>query len=234
MSYFSKFPQYLTNAGDRKNIIITDFFRRIRLGNTFEEYSVFLLLYLVEDRETPEMVSNKFYNNPLYHWVILAVNNIIDPRTEWIMSDKQLYHMIFEKYDFTLTVPDTSVFSLNDEVTSSNGGTFIVTDVGATSIQLHSVNGPVNLATSDFLNNETQNTQLITIVAVTDPTEGVHHYQDSETLLIVDYDVNDPNVVPITNLQYEQDVNEKKRVVRVLDAKYLDQFVRDFENIINR
>lgn len=234
MSYFSKFPRYLTNAGDRKNIIVTDFFRRIRLGNTFEEYSVFLLPYLVGDGETPEMVANKFYNNPLYHWVILMVNNIVDPRTEWIMPDKQLYHMIFEKYDFTITVPDTLLFSINDEVTSSNGGTFIVTDVSSTSIQLHSVKGPVNLATSDFLNNETQNIQLITIVEVTDPTEDIHHYLDSETSLIIDYDVNNPNLVSITNYQYEQEVNENKRVVRVLDAKYLDQFVRDFENIINR
>lgn len=234
MSYFSKFPGYLVTAGDRRNIIITDFFRHVSLGKEFNSYAVFLLPYLIEGNETPEMVANKIYRNPLYHWVILLTNGIVDARTEWVLSDEQLNHMLYEKYDFEITVPDTSLYSVNDVVTSSNNGEFIVTDVTNTTIFLRSQQGPIHLVTTDTLTNVTKDEPLLAITAVTDPTEYIHHYIDSTNNLIIDFDNTNPNIVAITNFQYEEEVNESKRLIRVLDPKYLDQFVRDFDNIINR
>jgi len=234
MSYFSKFPKYLTSAADRKKIVITDFFRRVHLGSDFSKYSVFLLPYIVGDGETPEMVSNRFYNNPLYHWVVLLVNGIIDPRTEWVMTDRQLNELIYDKYDFTVYVPDSDEYSIDDVVVSSNGGNFIVTGISEFFITMNSTNGPINLATSDTLINTTQESASLSITSVIDPTETIHHYIDSTINLVVDYNIANPNLVPVTNFQYEQEVNEQKRLVKVLDSKYLNEFVKDFENIINR
>lgn len=234
MSYFSKFPKYLTAESDRKKIVITDFFRRVHLGSDFSKYSVFLLPYIVGDGETPEMVSNRFYNNPLYHWVVLLVNGIIDPRTEWVITDVQLNELLYDKYDFEITVPDVTKYSTNDVVTSSNTGAFLVKDVGTTTIRLRSTKGPINLAITDTLRNVTKNLSLLSMTSITDPSEYIHHYIDSSINLVVDYDIANPNLVAVTNYQYEQDVNEQKRLVKVLDSKYLNEFVKDFENIINR
>jgi hypothetical protein len=233
MSYFSKFPQYITNAGDRKNVVITDFFRRVSHGNKFQEYSVFLLPYLVLDGETPEMVSNKFYNNPLYHWVILLINGITDPRTEWVMTDRQLNAVMFQKYDFAITVPDVTKYSKNDVVTSSNNGAFVVKEVGSTTIRLRSTKGAITLATTDTLTNVTKNLSL-SMLSIVDPLEHIHHYVDSTTNLVIDYDNTNPHLVAISNFEYEQDVNEKKRIIKVLDVKYVNEFVKDFENLVNR
>lgn len=234
MSYFSKFPKYLTSAADRKKIVITDFFRRVHLGSDFSKYSVFLLPYIVGDGETPEMVSNRFYNNPLYHWVVLLVNGIIDPRTEWVMTDVQMNELIYDKYDFDITVPDVTKYSVNNVVTSSNGGAFLVKNVGTSTIRLRSTKGPITLAITDILRNVTKNISSLSMTAITDPSEFIHHYIDSTINLVVDYNIANPNLVAITNFQYEEDVNEQKRLVKVLDSKYLNEFVKDFENIINR
>jgi hypothetical protein len=87
--------------------------------------------------------------------------------------------------------------------------------------------------TTDTLTNVTKDEPLLAITAVIDPTEYIHHYIDSTNNLIIDFDNTNPNIVAVTNFQYEEELNENKRLIRVLDSKYLDQFVRDFDNIIN-
>lgn len=50
------------------------------------------------DSRTPEQIAHELYNDAKLFWVILFVNNIIDPFTEWHMSSDQLYDYCSNKY----------------------------------------------------------------------------------------------------------------------------------------
>ena len=69
----------------------------------------------------------------------------------------------------------------------------------------------------------------------TDPM-AVHHHEISQTSgntrkkLKVMSTV--PGAVAITNLEYEAELNEKKMQIRVLKPEFLNQFVREFNDLI--
>lgn len=99
MSYFSRFPfvPYTFDSGVSFSVA-SDILRRISVSQeTKENYSLYEE-YTIKDGETPDIVSFKFYNDSQYHWVILLINDIIDPRFEWPLTEKQLYNYANNKY----------------------------------------------------------------------------------------------------------------------------------------
>lgn len=52
----------------------------------------------VKDQERPEDIAYRVYGTQELYWLILMVNNIIDPFTEWVMSDTELLTYIKDKY----------------------------------------------------------------------------------------------------------------------------------------
>lgn len=90
--YFDVLPyiQY----GDHE---MKDIFRRVIPSRDFENEFV-LYEYIVEDGETAESLAYKLYNDVNRHWILLMVNDIIDPYTEWVMSSGELEKYTTEKY----------------------------------------------------------------------------------------------------------------------------------------
>jgi hypothetical protein len=168
MTYFAKFPLYLTRKTGNINVIMTDLFRRMGVGGRFNDVSVVLLPYLVKDGETPPMVANAFYGNPFYHWVVLHVNEIVNVNTEW-------------------PIPNNSVSSLVDEKISQG---------------------------------------------IYTGRNDVHHWVDATNGYTVDYSITNPNLYSVSNYEYEEQLNDKKRNIRILDPKFLAQVVREFETKI--
>lgn len=97
--YFENFP-YINYSldGGASSFVMTDIFRRvvaktnnILTATSFDQYDI-------KDGETPEILADKFYNDPNLHWVILVANEIIDPRWDWPLSQRALNSYITDKY----------------------------------------------------------------------------------------------------------------------------------------
>jgi hypothetical protein len=85
-----------------KPITMSDILIRIHPTQKYLEKSAVLFPYIVVEGDTPEIVSYKFYKTPLYHWILLLINNITNPREEWPLSERQLIEKI------ALLYPDNS------------------------------------------------------------------------------------------------------------------------------
>lgn len=127
MSYFSRFPlvAYTIDGGTTYNVV-SDVLRRISVKEeTKENYSLYEE-YIVQDGETPETVSHKFYNDTQYHWVVMLLNDIIDPRFDWPLSDAQLYDYVNTKYEGNIngikhyTVSEDSDIVVDSTIETSN------------------------------------------------------------------------------------------------------------------
>lgn len=97
MGYFSQFPTFLAKISDRQKVV-EDFFIRVAAGKNYTSSSVLLLSTYVMDGERPEDVSYRFYGAADYHWVVLLVNNIVDPRIEWPFRDADVSTYTLRKY----------------------------------------------------------------------------------------------------------------------------------------
>jgi len=161
--YFTTFPLIYMTLPDGNNVTIQDFFRRVDVASMFGNVSVALMPYQIQPDEQPEIVSNKFYGSPLYHWVVILVNNIVDLYEEWPLTQAALTAKIADLYD---------------------------------------------------------------------TPNGIHHYVDVSNGYTIDFNPSNPNCFPVTNIEYENTLNDNKRLIRVLDPQYLSQFVQQFNTLI--
>ena len=65
-----------------------------------------------------------------------------------------------------------------------------------------------------------------------------HHYRTADAdKIIVDYDAADlanGDIEEVTNIQYEEELNDSKREIKMLDPKYLAEFVSIYSSLISR
>lgn len=230
MDFFSRFPKVIVTSGG-KPIVITDFLRRITMSESFTTNAVVMDNYLIRDGETPELVSNIFYGTPKYHWVILMVNNITNPREEWPIPDATITEVVYDKYDFLISVPESSEYHVDDVITSDNGGVFIVKKIIDNTIHMRSQVGKILLTTTNLLNNTTTEVEELAIVSVIDPEEATHHYYDTVLGYVVDEDYS-VNTISVSNYVYEVEKNDEKRNIQLLNSQYIQQLETQFANLI--
>ena len=97
--YFYKFPTIDYDAtGDKETTKIQDILTRIAVRKGIRDRNVLFSKYEVKDWETPESVSNQFYNSPHYHWVIMMMNKMFSRYYDWPMSEKALQTYVVDKY----------------------------------------------------------------------------------------------------------------------------------------
>jgi hypothetical protein len=96
---FESFPRiaYTLNDGDTEEVVV-DIFKRVVLSKEFQENTSYFETYDIQHGETPEELSYRFYGTQNLHWLVLMVNNIIDPRFEWPISEENLVKSVEAKY----------------------------------------------------------------------------------------------------------------------------------------
>ena len=69
---------------------------------------------------------------------------------------------------------------------------------------------------------------------------GVHHYEISQTsgdtTVTIDIGTDNtdyPSATTVTNFEYEEKEQDKKRQIRIIRAQYLDQIINEFEAALN-
>lgn len=77
--------------------------------------------------------------------------------------------------------------------------------------------------------NDTELDRYVTAKYI-DPSD-VHHYMDSEGYVISEY--VDASTVILTNRGYEESINNSRREIKVLKAKYIYQLLNEFETSLS-
>jgi len=93
MAYFKHFDLIKYNGVDTVNIL-NSIIARYRSFRTSSLYYYYTLL----DGEKAEDVCYRIYENTEYHWIILAINNIVDPYHDWMMGSQELEAFMESKY----------------------------------------------------------------------------------------------------------------------------------------
>lgn len=157
--YFEKFPTTNYSLDDISTVqTVRNIFLRIVFSDEIKNNYGLFDEYDVLDGETPEILADRFYSNPQYHWIILHMNDMLDPRYDWPLSSNNLRLYCESKYE-----------NIND----------------------------------------------------------VHHYVNADGYIV---NSTAPGAVAVTNFQYEDELNETKRRIKVLKPEYLEAVVRDFIN----
>jgi len=99
--YFKEFPQFLYDfkyGTTTKTSVVTDITRNVRFRKEVLENVTLFDEYDIVDGETPEIVAEKIYGDPEYHWIIMLTNQKHDYISDFPLSEQALENHIVATY----------------------------------------------------------------------------------------------------------------------------------------
>lgn len=100
MKYFSNLPKDFYQLYDETSLdVVTNITHRFKFDDLVKSNGSSFYEYIVDDSDTPEILANKIYGSTQRHWIILLLNDIVDPATQWPLSDRSLNVFIQTKYE---------------------------------------------------------------------------------------------------------------------------------------
>lgn len=245
-SYLDSFPKVDYSISEDRNITesVTNIFKRYAILRDVLSNSGSYVLYEVEDNETPEILAEKVYKDAGAGWMILYANKIIDPQFDWPLSDINFKKYIIEKYGSISNA--TTTYHHYEKVVETRVGdqtytrTYLVNKERLTE---NALNVPYTYF-EPYSNNYvlTADTALITADNVYFTVDHSNHFSYDDTSLPEYYsyeahNVNDTTVFlntygrAVTNYDYEQEMNDNKKYIKVIKAQYYSQIKSEFKTL---
>lgn len=124
--YFSKYPKILHSFDGNNGTLVTFLLARVQILESVLTNSLLYYEYTIQDGDTPEIIADKYYNDPERHWIILMANKIIDPFYDWPMTTNQFNDFIKSKYG-SIPTAMTGVHHYEKIVDTTDSGTLMTT-----------------------------------------------------------------------------------------------------------
>ena len=98
--YFNNFPKAYYSLENKPYglDVVTNIISRFTLEQSFKENTSIYEKYNVQESDTPEIIASKIYDSPERHWIVLAMNDIVDPQWDWPLDYRTLISFIDDKY----------------------------------------------------------------------------------------------------------------------------------------
>lgn len=183
--FFENFPktEYDIKKNNRKEVV-TNIMLRYKISNTINKIKANYYDFSVEEGERPDIVATKIYKRPELDWLILMVNDIIDPNFDWPMELRTLENYIISKYG-SLATAHATVHEYRKILNE----------------QSRLFDGTVVPKRTLVIDETTYNT------------------------------LSETSRESISKYQYEVDLNDSKRQIKVLDPAYLNDILNSIEDI---
>jgi hypothetical protein len=191
MAYFQEFPitgYDLVGSYSPSVRVVTDIFIRARMIESIQNQTFVYYTYDVVDGDTPEILASKYYDNPNRHWIILFINNIVDPTYDWPLTYSNFNSFLESKYG-----------SIQNSKTTTHHYEKIVTKTDSVTSTL-TIN-KYQLDYNTYANLESSSTETINL-------------KDGNTVTIT------TTKNSVSCYDYEDELNESKRRIKILDKKY--------------
>lgn len=225
--YFKSFPYTYYSLDNVTTVqVVTNITTRAVISDEVKNNLSLYDEYDIRDGETPELVADKFYSNPLLHWIVLQYNDITDPRFGWPLDANNLSRYVSSKYNSSVAVhhyEDTDGNYVNANVILLSSSAFGNISVG------DAIVNNTNSGTG-FVYAKASNSN----VSITVTTGGFITGDQIKLSTNASINANVTSTVTlsgiaVTNYDYEDEQNEAKRRIKILKASYVDSVVNDFK-----
>jgi hypothetical protein len=246
--YFSKFPNIVYDfniKGKIEHRIITDITRNVRFRKKILENISLYDEYDIKDGETPEIISEKIYGSPFYHWVIMLVNQRYDYINDFPITQREMDTYTEIKYGsgkhhahhYLYKDPITSITSIKEcpititiQESDAIGNAIGSLSVGSTI----SVAGFPYIARIDEIIEPSNGTTMKVKASLRTGQflTGTNTIQFSNTTANVVSVSLPEGYSSVSNYDYEDTLNETKRRIKIIDKIYIDQILKEFEDLV--
>ena len=182
MSYFRELPNISavsllpgrTRSDER--VTVKNIFKRAKLRTDVDSAITAFDFRVIKENERPDTIANNVYGDPELDYIILITNNIIDVRSQWPLSNRDLYNYMLDKYGSDAALQEVHHYETIEVRDDNNrtvleGGlivdedfTFEYTSLDGRLIQVTNPTGPVTNFTYETLQNDAK--RIIRILKV--------------------------------------------------------------------
>ena len=111
MSIFTYYPKIAYKIDDYNYLKSIDINVVSKVKDYITQYrSIGYTPYVVQDGESPDYISYKFYGNPGYDWIIMLTNNVHSMYDDWPRNSETFKQYITEKYGSLETALSTTKY----------------------------------------------------------------------------------------------------------------------------
>jgi hypothetical protein len=200
-NYFSYFPKE-----NYKGKIIRDITKRTNFIQKNLSDPLLFLPYTVTEDDKPEDIAHYYYGSVDYTWIVLLVNNVIDPYNDWVLNENQLRKFIEKKYRNETSNSD--VYSWAQNQTILDNILYFEREENTYNVETVLIESIVN--DNEFI--------------LMDTKEGRQQLYENNVDLLVN--------TPIRVYDYEYLVNENKRQILLVDKKYITKIEEEFYRLM--
>jgi hypothetical protein len=164
--------------------------------------------YDIQESDRPDIIANKYYGDSNRFWMVLYANQIFDPQWEWPLTSVEFINYLNNKY--ANEANGVPVLAYTQSTVYQYTKTITTTDSNT------------NTTTSKTIIID-ENTYNNTIQGTT-----VNSFPDGSTVT----QVITVNIVSIYD--YENQLNESKRNINLINNSYTNQIERDFTSLMRQ
>ena len=234
--YFKDIPQVYYDFdinGTRQLKVMKDITHNVRFRKEVLANVTLYDSYDIRDGETPEIIAEKIYGNPNYHWVIMLANEKYDYLNDFPLSTYYLEQHLRQKYGNAFSFVIASNISNTTSIVVSStanlkvGYAFIYTPTGSsTSVTTYITSIP---SSTRFIVKDSVSSLATGSVVNVDPVYATHHYVDNNGFIV---DSSNVNATSVSNYQYEDDLNESKRRIKIIAPELLNTILKNYKDLI--
>lgn len=208
MKYFSSLPLITQTDPYGNNITVNNILTRAYLLPSLQKNLMLFYAYDINEIDTPENMSYRYYNDTYRYWILLYANGIMDPQAEWPLTNQQFLIYLKDKYaeaangaSNVLSYTTATIHHYEQYITTTNSY-----DNQGQTITIE-IDGP------------TYNTFMSHTSTSTFPDTGITVTKTVTAAAISIYD-------------YENSVNESKRKIQIMRDFYVPQMETQFKSLM--
>lgn len=231
-NYFDKILVETKKAGFRQPpefALMTDITKNVRFKKEVIDNITLYDYYDIKENETLEIISEKVYGSPYYHWVLMLLNDIYDITSDMPISSYALDDYINSKYD-------------SEYVTATYGtdlrGLLIDILDGKTFASI-SIEG--NIVFKNRITDENQTFNVISLLEY-DPTlkinvvkffnKATNQFIDNK-VWFMDFANVEELYSPLYLYDYETTKNDNKRKIKIITPELMNIVLKNFRNLMS-
>jgi hypothetical protein len=213
--YFNYFPKtfYTSNNTSSGIDTVTNIIARFGFEKKLKQNSSAFYKYTIKDSDTPEIIAAKFYDHVERHWIVLLFNDIIDPQYDWPLDSRTLIKYINTKYSSNqyADTANTSVTGISWAQNTSHVKSYFK------NITRTSADG------TDIVEKITVDANTYANIAATSIAYTLNNSSSiTETI----------SKTTQTYYDYEVELNEAKREIRLLKSDFVPEVEKEFKRVI--
>jgi hypothetical protein len=208
MFYFNTLPKVLTPDQNGNYILMTNILTRAKLIEELQDNPMLFYKYNIQDGDTPEIIAEKYYDDPYKYWIVLYSNQIMDPVWNWPLNYEQFLTYINNKYATEAEDAGKTPYEYTNSTVYAYQQVITTTD-SYSEVSTEKIIPLDEDAYNSFV--ETNNTYTLP----SGLTCSVRVTKRSVSL----YD-------------YEYNLNEAKREIKVMDRNFVNQMEEQFKTVM--